>query len=1450
MVDVGEMRKTFLVPEIKPLDQYDFFRAKIAGSLSWLLAKSYGSENVPDELREPFYTDQYDQEHIKPPVIRLLLSSDIYCRVCGQTLSDDGAGPPQDNMAVLQALSRKGLQVKDQEVVVTGADLGKKPIKMSAHLAVIDGLMTAYMMETLRGRKVAAGAEGIGSLGLSKEVVTGMEYNLLLWVDKINQKLKAVSEKLHQLRLQPSVDNPTNQGCPTKWYWKLVPIRYRKDKVLTKQTPCFPTVTQLKDLANGCAVAALIHHYCPDVLRLQDVCLKETMSVADSLYNLQLIVEFTQEYLGNCCHLGLEDMLYTSPVLKINILTFVAELFWWFEVLKPEFVQPREIPDLEDASRSGLNTPSGADNSSRLPAFLLKQPFLPVIQQTSPSRSSSGSLNHSTSMSQVDSFGKAWTKKQLKRPLSQAVSFSIPFGLDSDVDIVMGNPVGLMRSVSSDSLTSNTYRSHNCLPQAGNNSSEEPVSHRAREDLGSGTGPTMSPRAARKGLLLPNEVAESEHHLPVENGVAGDHSNCTELPTIEEALKIIHNTDKLEPRLRPEGAPDGFFLHRPDLAEDFLKPKTSPSKVDLYPSYKSQESGVLAASEDQMNSGAAPSEDGNFSRDDDSVLRDNSLESDGEDSSRPAQEEKDYASKDECTSCFSSLSSQAESVGSSGSGVKMTSFAERKMKKMSAPDSKSSSSQKTTPDSSELNDQQMASWVQRPADESPSQNQALASEMTQLGIRLEEKRRAIEAQKKRIEAIFAKHRQRLGKSAFLQLKRKEEGGEPENGASACEDKRKLSLEERLSKIEDEEENDSPTQPEFKGQDGRALERDHEEESSGGNLGGRDTKLRRPESPKEPEVDADIGEYNNAVAKLNSALSSLQIDMQRLAQQQESLMEKKNMQAWVIPVPKATVSSSSQRPSRTAEFSSPSPSPSRKPVSSGTRSPQSGQKKASAPTPKSPRHSRPAELKITPLTRVLTPPQNVDSLPHLRKFSPSQVTVQTKSSICFGEDDEEPDLDVRPKQRPVGPVAGCGSLADEPSAPERDEPPFDLENEGNLRPVGPVVARKPGGQPEELPDAGRKDNATAAKRTSLIEIPLSSLKGHEEGEDGSENVGDSVTGQVDPEQRSVGFFYKDEAKAEEEMALKRAALMEKQQKRTEEFRKRRMWLDAEKEQKKEEMRQQAEEEKVEKSFIKQEYLRRQQLKIMDDLDKVLRAKTTLSKGRKPRPKSSVFRDDSVLTRSPVKGLLGSRLNKVYSRSTLSLSTMVNDSANSLSVKKSPRADSPSGLPSPSRLVSNHNGEKDWENASTASSPASIPEYTGPKLYKEPSAKSNKFIIQNAITRCCLAGRVNEPQKNKILEEVEKSKSNHYLILFRDNSCQFRAVYTYSPDSEDMHRVAGVGPKVITKNMIEGIYKYNSDRKQFTQIPSKTLSASVDAVTIQGHLWQTKRPGTPKKPGPSK
>ena len=87
-------------------------------------------ENVPEELREPFYTDQYDQEHIKPPVVGLLLSAELYCRAGSLILRSDAAKPLLGHDAVIQALAQKGLYVTDQEKLVTERDLHKKPIPM------------------------------------------------------------------------------------------------------------------------------------------------------------------------------------------------------------------------------------------------------------------------------------------------------------------------------------------------------------------------------------------------------------------------------------------------------------------------------------------------------------------------------------------------------------------------------------------------------------------------------------------------------------------------------------------------------------------------------------------------------------------------------------------------------------------------------------------------------------------------------------------------------------------------------------------------------------------------------------------------------------------------------------------------------------------------------------------------------------------------------------------------------------------------------------------------------------------------------------------------------------------------------------------------------------------------------------------------------------------------
>lgn len=272
--DPREMRRTFIVPAIKPFDHYDFSRAKIACNLAWLVAKAFGTENVPEELGDPFYTDQYDQEHIKPPVVNLLLSAELYCRAGSLILKSDAAKPLLGHDAVIQALAQKGLYVTDQEKLVTERDLHKKPIQMSAHLAMIDTLMMAYTVEMISIEKVIACAQQYSAFFQATDLPYDIEDAVMYWMNKVNEHLKDIMEQEQKSKEHHPAEAPGGQKA-----------RYRKEQTLLKQLPCIPLVENLlKDGTDGCALAALIHFYCPAVVRLEDICLKETMSLADSLY--------------------------------------------------------------------------------------------------------------------------------------------------------------------------------------------------------------------------------------------------------------------------------------------------------------------------------------------------------------------------------------------------------------------------------------------------------------------------------------------------------------------------------------------------------------------------------------------------------------------------------------------------------------------------------------------------------------------------------------------------------------------------------------------------------------------------------------------------------------------------------------------------------------------------------------------------------------------------------------------------------------------------------------------------------------------------------------------------------------------------------------------------------------------------------------------------------------
>nr|XP_057929141.1 calmodulin-regulated spectrin-associated protein 2a isoform X2 [Doryrhamphus excisus] len=1431
--DPKPTKKVFVAPAVKPFEHYDFSRAKICCSLSWLLSKAYGADSIPADMKEPFYTDQYEQEHLKPAVASLLLSADLYCRAASLILKGGNGEPLQGHDAVIQALARQGLCVTDHDRLVTKRDLQKRPLQMSAHLALIDSLLLAYAAKTVSVEKVMASIRQYSSRHSEEDTPYDTEDAVTTWMNKINEYLRDIVAQEQKTKKETQIAETA--GNPR--------ARYRKEQSSAQVIPWIPPVDDLlKDSTDGSALGALLHFYCPQLLPLHDVCLKESMTLADHLYNVQLIQDFCRDNLDGCCHFSLEDMLYASSSLKNNYLAFMAELFWWFEDVKPSFVKPR-ILDHEATDPSSLlkNIPpiSKATKSSfleRPPSP--ERPSLPLR----PLPGNSAEIKRSTSMSFVDSNLGTWPKE--KRPGPYGVSFDIPFNKEENSPAPHSATRGMVRSISTDDGSG--FKVHQFPGGIKRNLSFQPVN-------GQSIG------IEEEGC--PDSLAGMEPDRQTYHD--GSCRVTATTPSMEEALQIIHSPS----RPPVEGINNGFFLHSPDLGTGIgsLEPVSElDSKGLLSPTDTTEiDTGIHIHTEDML--------------DEDSSLKDCSVNMD--------------LDMDTPSPCSSSQSK-------SPSAMRMTNFAEQKMKKLnpSATDSgrESSSSLKTTPEGSDLG-LPSVSWAPTP-EHSPIHQQTptvptkassvqlppndpaqvMATEMVQLRMRLEEKRKAIEAQKKKVEAAFTRHRQKVGHSAFLTVvKRKGDGASSGGDEGGKVDGEGMAASPILRCGRSSA--DTPD-----GAEQSSTSSCWQKSPGGGEEGGQGHAQH---------TEADLTEYTRSIEKLNHSLAFLQTEMQRLAQQQEVIMamrEKQHQQARVAPPSHASHSPQKYNRGGAVTRSSGPSSPADSPRPAH-RSPTSIKRKSASFHSRNPRSVRPSELKLAPYHRVLTAPQSVDSIPRLRRFSPCPPTAS--SFVYMGEKPTASGLQSANKETdsllsPDGELSGV--CASPPSSPKGEqtqedskaqcqepESPTYCRRSTDMETVGVDLKRAQTSFPEVLAHPVVETFTVTPTeipvlpevQSHLIEVPLSVVKPLEDLTlDGSVELEFGGVDVAEEEQRLCrGFFFKEDGKAEENMAQKRAALMEKRMRREKESQQRKMQQEAELEQKKEEARLKAEEERVRKEedkarkeFIKQEYLRRKQLKLMEDMDTVIKARPAGStRQRRGRPKS-IHRDSLDSPKTPIRAVAVSSLSlaslnlgdgdSVQSEKRAQRSASL-ASGSLLCFLSSPklrrrRPDSADGFLSPSRS-SSRNGEKDWENGSTTSSVTSITEYTGPKLYKEPSAKSNKHIIQNALAHCCLAGKVNEGQKSKILEEMERSEANNFMVLFRDTGCQFRSLYTYCPDTEEISKLAGIGPKNITRKMIDGLYKYNSDKKQFSLIPAKTMSASVDAVTIHNHLWQTKKPATPKK-----
>ncbi|KAK8401522.1 hypothetical protein O3P69_001012 [Scylla paramamosain] len=315
-------------------------RAKQRASVAWIVQKAHKNK-VPTDLQDPYYRDYEGVEHLKPGIVHRLANADLYCSALANIYGD----PNFHNLShwnIIQALARKGVYVAEPtDVALTETVLIQvSPIKMSAHLAVIEAMMALYIREVVVAERVVSVLQRVGGGAVPERTPQDQEEALVLWVSCITQ---ALQDRIHH-----------------------------HAQAQEQELPVFPRIQDLSDLSDGIGLAALVAFYCPQELSWQDIAVADPPSIADSLYNVGLVIRFCQESLPyNPCLLTKEDVVYMHSSVKQNVLAFAAELFFLLEL---EPVSCVSLPgsrkmsakyiQLSSPGRGGGKSPSSGESGS------------------------------------------------------------------------------------------------------------------------------------------------------------------------------------------------------------------------------------------------------------------------------------------------------------------------------------------------------------------------------------------------------------------------------------------------------------------------------------------------------------------------------------------------------------------------------------------------------------------------------------------------------------------------------------------------------------------------------------------------------------------------------------------------------------------------------------------------------------------------------------------------------------------------------------------------------------------------------------------------------------------------------------------------------------------------------------------------------------------------------
>ncbi|KAG8195834.1 hypothetical protein JTE90_008529 [Oedothorax gibbosus] len=1316
-------------------------RAKEKASVLWLLSKAFEG-GIPSDLLEPFYRDQENIRRLKPKIVHMLSNAELYCLALVNIYSDPNYHN-LDHQGVIQVLTRKGISlVETREAALNETTLVQTaPIRMNAHMSIIDGIISLYIKEVLIPNKIVEVVKKFSTVDINSEMPSNSEEAAVLWINKCCRALE------QDIRSECSAGE-------------------------VNKLPKIPVLQEISDVSDGCCIAAVISYYCPKYFRWQDVCWNTPISLGDSIYNLQLVQTFCTKFLPRqISFLSLEDLLYLHPSIKENVLVFVADLLYMFVIYKADCVSPRKRPAVVTTQESSHNP---LESSKSLSSFQSHK--TPALCSPIPNLRSDSYGGSTSSLPDIRPGSRARSKENLcekvlrkksNYPTDDMVTNELQ--LTNSMGLVNGWKTTALPHVSSTDSVASSPRTANPELARLSAEGESASSHHSQPSICSAADDSILPKNILGRREDPSfglrKYSESTLHGYRTSG--DGHTNGVSERKSRKSLEDYYNQlAGVEGPLRSVSASN--------IIED--RGKGSPNSHESVPeSTSSQSSGICLSEVDFRN---------NFS-----------------------------------TTSFAQLSKLREGSSSSINIVYMPND-DKKSPHTNAKRMEGEGKRTTfaaLPNTTTWQQQKHASSSNIPQTDSGHETPTepadthLTSQLCNLKMKLEDKKRKIELKKKRMEMLWKKQRQKLGKAAFLQAVSKSPGT-PDSGKDGDFGAR-------------EQETIATPAPMVKRMSMHEIAADLDNVQK--KWLHQNDPLEQIDVSTEPTLDIDQETLNidlqTSIEHLNTSLTDLQLDISRISLQQEqveSLMKDSIDDGSHFFLHSPSVDESVQ--SFNAELSTNSvnwqfnESCSRQgiyfPSDELAFLKKTARNQDFAPAPK-PQTNEDLYSKVVKQEKRQPPVRSPTRQDDRNKKPQKAKSTEIHVTLPQVQDSVEP---------------GTRRQTD-------DKQGFYIPIEKEVRKVRPRPQKR----------------VTVASNADMPNpVPL------------------TKTVPTTEEANSLGFvigadLVHPDPEAETEMARKKELIMNLSIQRKAEYERKRLQKEQEfarireEEQRKTELQERKrEEEKRRREAILEQYRQR---KLQEEMEKegalmprevVGRFRQRNRRENKPRPKSAYVHMNSDLSSLiSLDNAANKRNSHIFQGREMGDFDL--DSLNSASTNASSndRHRSPNNgfhhhrnnLQLPEGSGPSSDGASD--TASNGSS-AAAGDYTGPKLFVKPAAKSNRGIIINAINTV-LAGAVNGDTKKKVLEEINRSESKHFLILFRDAGCQFRALYTYNPDREEVTKLFGIGPKNVIDKMMERFYKYNSGGKCFSEIQTKHLTVTIDAFTIPNTLWAGKKMVPAKK-----